>query len=799
MRIFNVCLAASLIFVVPILAAQSFEHVDSAASTAGVDQPQRSVARVQAKLARAQAIADRFTKQAASLGYSDNAWRYELVNNLMRADDVSSAAIESSADLAAAMRAASSAAAAASVAQPKVLGDGSDDLVYTPITPCRIVDTRNPGAGGVFAAKETRTYNYAGSTAQGGTACVSSTVTPAALAVNVTIQTVGLGDPTVSGFLSVFPEGGSKTTSWMNYYGGEIVANAGVTTINEGTGNFSVFAQNPTYVIVDVFGVLRPPVATGALNAIPKWTPNAATLGQSRVVDDGFHIGIGVSSPANLLQIGSIGAQPYGGQHIAFGDGTNASAFLQSSTFSWWSSDTAISLMPSMGSGGNVGINTTTPASRLQIGSVGSTSYANDDIAFGNGTNASGLAQTATAGQWYSTTNILLMPKNGAGDVGIGITTPANLLQIGSVGSSGFSGNQFAFGTSANASAINQSDVISWWLSTTDMILEPDGNMTLQSGGNIFMMPNGGNGHGRVGVNTSSPGYPLEVDDTVSSSFARNGYFGDFGESSDCSSSCSGGSTGFNVGIFTFGDVLAAEFDTFSDARIKNVRGKSDSARDLATLDAIEVTDYTMKDKVRYGDERFKKVIAQQVEKIYPQVVSKHTDFIPDVYQVASSVEPADGGYRLRFAAPHGIGKAAKKLKLLPEGASVMQQVDILSIPTDQEVIVKASGWTAERVFVYGEQVDDFRTVDYEGLAALNISATQELSKKVEGQLTAMQELRDSKDAQIADLHRQLDAQREQLAALESMASDLRDVKAQVAKLKRQQSAGATLQTAMQP
>jgi hypothetical protein len=39
---------------------------------------------------------------------------------------------------------------------------------------------------------------------------------------------------------------------------------------------------------------------------------------------------------------------------------------------------------------------------------------------------------------------------------------------------------------------------------------------------------------------------------------------------------------------------------------------------------------------------------------------------------------------------------------------------------------------------VYGEEVNDFRTVDYEGLTTLNISATQELSKLVKKQEEAI-------------------------------------------------------------
>ncbi len=53
------------------------------------------------------------------------------------------------------------------------LGSLSTDLVYTPVTPCRIMDTRNPGSiSGILAAGTTRSFIAWGSSyaAQGGAA-----------------------------------------------------------------------------------------------------------------------------------------------------------------------------------------------------------------------------------------------------------------------------------------------------------------------------------------------------------------------------------------------------------------------------------------------------------------------------------------------------------------------------------------------------------------------------------------------------------------------------------------------------
>ena len=63
-----------------------------------------------------------------------------------------------------------------------------------------------------------------------------------------------------------------------------------------------------------------------------------------------------------------------------------------------------------------------------------------------------------------------------------------------------------------------------------------------------------------------------------------------------------------------------------------------------------------------------------------------------------------------------------------------MEQFEIVSIPSAYQVVINATDLKTNNAFVYGVQVDDFRTVDYEGLTTLSISATQELSKLVKKQ-----------------------------------------------------------------
>lgn len=149
----------------------------------------------------------------------------------------------------------------------KVLGDTADDLVYTPVTPCRILDSRSAG-GGVLLAGQVRNWlaaNPAGNfSAQGGAATnCGIPVKPAAVMINFTIaNTTGNAN-----FLVAWPFGlarpNAATLNWTA--AAQQIANAVIVPLCTGGGcasDFSTFASAQTDLIGDVLGYFAAPVAT---------------------------------------------------------------------------------------------------------------------------------------------------------------------------------------------------------------------------------------------------------------------------------------------------------------------------------------------------------------------------------------------------------------------------------------------------------------------------------------------------------------------------------------------------------
>jgi hypothetical protein len=405
---------------------------------------------------------------------------------------------------------------------------------------------------------------------------------------------------------------------------------------------------------------------------------------------------------------------------------------------------------------GNVGINNSSPPNNsLQIGNDGG--YAGYDFSIGRNSQAMAIYQGPNFTNWTATDNISINPINGTGYVGINVgSNPDNKLQIGSMGTTGFATNDLAIGNGVNAFAIFQTNASTLMGSTTDIVLKPRNN-----------------GHGRVGINTDNPRAPLDVADVINISDPDAGYAymnqssginnNNVGECYACIAT---------VSIIADNAIYAKEFDAFSDARIKDIIGETNSTQDLATLSALQITDYTMKDKVNSGNRVYKKVIAQQVESVYPQVVKRHTDFIPNVYQVTSAIEKKADNYLLTFPKGHHLSSTATRLRLVAD-SSGMQQAAILEIPGPTQVLIHLthpSDLGSGKAFVYGEQVDDFRTVDYEGLTTLHISATQELIKLVKAQqarINDLQMLLEGQQGRVDQLEERLDQLERKRAANE--------------------------------
>ena len=244
-----------------------------------------------------------------------------------------------------------------------------------------------------------------------------------------------------------------------------------------------------------------------------------------------------------------------------------------------------------------------------------------------------------------------------------------------------------------------------------------------------------------VGIDTTTPVAPLQVLPNTGSVTRGAGDVSNLEAPGVTTTTGNAAATLSGISIYANGSIAtganvfavvlqAAASYTASDIRTKDVIGISDSAKDLETLNKLKITDYTMKDKSLLGDKPFKKVIAQDVEAVFPQAVREVVKSIPDIMEAASATQISKGEFRLLLPKPSGL-KAGDLVEVFNKDRTP-EVAHIKSVAGNAIDVALRCVRDGEKVFVYGHEVNNFGIVDYDALSMLNVSATQELTKRVE-------------------------------------------------------------------
>ncbi|KQZ59934.1 MULTISPECIES: hypothetical protein [unclassified Lysobacter] len=153
---------------------------------------------------------------------------------------------------------------------PNSLGDAATDLVFVPISPCRLFDTRL--AGGAIAANTVRSFDVTAVSDysfQGGAASncngVGAAGSFAAAVINFTTVT-----PAAAGYITAFPFGTTQPlAATVNYAGGDIRGNLATVALDQGASanELSVYTFAQTHLVGDIVGYFINPAAT-ALNCV---------------------------------------------------------------------------------------------------------------------------------------------------------------------------------------------------------------------------------------------------------------------------------------------------------------------------------------------------------------------------------------------------------------------------------------------------------------------------------------------------------------------------------------------------
>ena len=377
-----------------------------------------------------------------------------------------------------------------------------------------------------------------------------------------------------------------------------------------------------------------------------------------------------------------------------------------------------------------VSASATGPVSWQETHSVTTNDFGLFTAVIGEGTSTGGgSSATFDVVDWGSASHYIKVEMNG---IDMGTTELMSVpyaLQSGNPGPAGADGTNGTNGTDGvdGIDGVDGTNATSLW--------QDDGN------GNATIMSN-------VGIGTTNPiKGKLEITGNQQCCGGTQGTFQYYLYGMQNWDHYSG-TDNFDISVYADGRFMGSGIHIFSDERIKNVIGLSNSKKDLSTILSLEITDYKMKDEAK-GNKPYKKVIAQQVMSVYPQAVSLTTEVVPDIYKVSA----IDNGY---ISLETDL-KAGEKVRLILEDETSL--FDVISADKNGfKVATDKSG----KVFVYGREVDDFHAVDYESLSMLNVSATQELYKLILSQ----QQIIESLETEVAEIRTDFDERIKELEGI---------------------------------
>ena len=264
-------------------------------------------------------------------------------------------------------------------------------------------------------------------------------------------------------------------------------------------------------------------------------------------------------------------------------------------------------------------------------------------------------------------------------------------------------------------------------------------------------------GDGRVGIGTgtAAPRARLEVMGWVNANrtftwYARGKRTTFFGQDVGNIGNTSGT---VDYSILAERRIGASEFNAFSDARIKDVVGVSDSKKDLEIIQQLRVKDYYFVDKVGEGEGLKKGFIAQEVRSIIPEAISTSRRFIPDIYALPESFEydPSSERLSVTMKKAHGL-KEGERVQIISDEARL--ELSVAKVISPEQFVLENCEQKPGQIFVFGREVPDFHILNYDHIFTTGISAIQELHRQVE-----------EKEARIASLEHEVAGLRKQMTA----------------------------------
>jgi hypothetical protein len=228
-----------------------------------------------------------------------------------------------------------------------------------------------------------------------------------------------------------------------------------------------------------------------------------------------------------------------------------------------------------------------------------------------------------------------------------------------------------------------------------------------------------------IGNTSTAPQFPITLSSTLTQNVSISPSYAIAGTGAYTTGSVSTINPAIMLGILG-SSAFNTGFYIYSDKRIKKDVKTIENSLDL--IEKINPVSFKYIDYVERGTINNYGVIAQEIEKIIPEVINSHKDFIPNIYKNVDSYDKD----LLRLYINTDDLDIGDKIKIFDiknkEHLKTIVDKNDDYITIDEEI---KDYEDESAIFLYGKEIADVKNVNYEALFTINIKATQELYQRL--------------------------------------------------------------------
>jgi len=178
-------------------------------------------------------------------------------------------------------------------------------------------------------------------------------------------------------------------------------------------------------------------------------------------------------------------------------------------------------------------------------------------------------------------------------------------------------------------------------------------------------------------------------------------------------------------------DVYAQSYKGYSDRRLKDKIVNIESDKCLEYIDKLKIYNFDFIDN-NHGQNNSIGFMADDVKEIMSTLVNENKGYLPNIYEGVEDVDSlGDKIYGIKLNKVNNDIKVNDKIKIIDKTNSNQYFGKITEIIESYiKVRIDENINNSNSLFIYGSEVDDVKTVNYNSIFSMSIGSIKELNKE---------------------------------------------------------------------